>query len=183
MARRLSVESATSSAHRRLIRAVRPGNRVQRYMSDVATPPTSSKRGARILVTVFAVVVLLVVGWCSYVYQQRSFKLLAMAPDRRVEVRGLPFKALKPHPLDWCLRVYTYGLEEHFESDVWQTTIPWSTDLEIEWVEPQRFILSRGEERLMVWSVAGESASCEVGKNLITYDPHELWMRTGKPTP
>jgi hypothetical protein len=152
-------------------------------MPDVSAPHTFSKRVIRVVVTAFAFLGLLVVGWCSYVFQQRSFKLVAMAPDHRVEVRGLPFKGLLPHPLDRCLRVYANGLDEHFEGGIWQTTIPWSTDLKIEWVESQQFIISRGQERLMVWSVAGDSASCEIGKNLITYDPHELWRRTGKPIP
>ncbi len=182
-ARRPSVVSAMSCARRRLIRDVRPRNGVHRPMIDAPGNSRSTSRGIRYLATSGAILIVVAVAWLGYVYHQRSFKLFAESPDHRLQVRGLPFKGVQAHPLDRCLRVYTFGLDGHFEGGAWQTTIPWGTDLRIEWVEPQRFIISRGQLRLMSWTVAGDAASCDLGSDLITYDPHDLWARTGRPTP
>lgn len=120
-----------------------------------------------------------------HVYRVATFKLYASSPSRTIEVRGLRFQGVAPHPLDGCLRVYTYGQAEDFANDVWQTTIKWGTDLRAEWRgdEHGSFAILRGDRELMTWTVRHSGAVCIYGSDFITYDPHELWMRTGSSRP
>jgi hypothetical protein len=118
-------------------------------------------------------------------YSIRTFKVRSRSSDQRVEVWGLPFKGVSKHPLDDCLRVYTFPQGEDLDGGVWQTTIPWGTDLRVSWdaTEPHTFSIYQGDSLKMTWRFRGRSAECVIGANLITYNPHELWARTGKPTP
>ena len=134
-----------------------------------------------------AILLLLVLlSWgVIHVYRVASFKLYAASPSRQMEVRGLPFKGIGAHPLDGCLRVYVDGQTEGFTGDIWQTTIKWGTDLRAEWRGDDHgsFAILRAGRELMNWQVQGARVVCVSGADLITYDPHELWMRTGSALP
>jgi hypothetical protein len=129
---------------------------------------------------------LVLASWgLGHVYRAATFKLYTESPSRLIDVRGLPFKGVNPHPLDGCLRIYINGKSEGFRSDTWQTTIKWGTDLRIEWRgdDQNGFAILQGGRELMTWAIHGDQADCMSGSNLITYDPHELWMRTGSALP
>ena len=115
----------------------------------------------------------------------RAFKVRSSSGDQQVEVWGLPFKGVSRHPLDGCLRVYASPRRDDLDGGVWQTTIPWGTDLRVLWdtTEPYTFSIYQGDNRKMTWRFRDGSAECVIGAELITYDPHELWARTGKSRP
>jgi hypothetical protein len=139
----------------------------------------------RIVVLVLIVAALGLSGLTFHAYNVLSFKVRSRSSDQRVEVYGLPFKGVSSHPLDGCLRVYTFALAEGFDGGTWQTTIPWGTDIRVQWDASGRgsFSLCKGGALKMTWNVSGTEATCVFGSDLITYDPHDLWARTGRPTP
>ncbi len=120
-----------------------------------------------------------------HVYRAATFKMYAFSPSRQVEIRGLRFQGVTRHPLDGCLRVYIYGRTEDFIGGIWQTTIKFGTDLSLEWRGDEHGYIAivRGDKELMTWSVRDSRAVCTKGRDLITYDPHDLWMRTGSARP
>ena len=111
-------------------------------------------------------------------YRDATFKLQSQSPDGLRSVKGLHFKGVNRHPLDGDLRLYMNG-------NVFQTTIPWDRELRIVWdpANTSTFTLFSGDKMLMVWSLQTATPECTAGSEYLTYDPHELWARTGHPTP
>ena len=126
----------------------------------------------------FTILLVILVGLALAVrdfYQSATFKLSSLSPNGENLIKGLPFKGINHHPLDGNLRIYIGG------GEAWQTTIPWGKDLKINWHmnSNDTFSISKNGKDLMTWKIETEGGKCTSGAELITYDPHELWGRTG----
>ena len=111
--------------------------------------------------------------------------LHSSSPDGLVIVHCLPFKGLEPHPLDGCVRVYISSQSPSFAGGLLQTTVHCDGDIRLVWHNDaeRSFSVFKGENQMMTWRTSGADPTCTLGGNLITYDPHELWNRTGRSTP
>lgn len=130
-----------------------------------------------------AIAVVLLLGYKNWRF--RTFQLVSASPDESIEVRGLRFKGVKKHPLDGCLRILVSSQETMLEDGIQQTSILWNTDLSFEWRDRDTtaFSIVRDNDILITWEIQGDRVVCTKGQNLITYDPHELWRRTGNSRP
>jgi hypothetical protein len=115
----------------------------------------------------------------------RPCNLKSISPDGLVIVRCLPFKGVNAHPLDGCVRVYIHSQSPSFVGALWQTTVRCDGDIRLVWHNDakQSFSLFKGENEFMTCGTSGAKPTCTLGSERITYDPHELWMRTGRATP
>lgn len=152
-------------------------------LDEAPYPPTCMKTWPKVLLVLALVSVL---AWAAgpvvtrlLHVRLRACNLKSLSPDGSVWVYGLPFQGVEPHPLDRCLRLY---MPEHA---CCQTNILCEGDLRIVWLnDPDRsFSVFKGEERMMIWRTVGDEPTCTFGAHRITYDPHELWARTGRATP
>jgi len=114
----------------------------------------------------------------------RPCNLNSRSPDGMVIVHCLPFKGVKPHPLDGCVRVYIYSQSPSFAGDLLQTTVHCDGDIRLVWHNDaeRSFSVFKGEDQMMTWRTSGADPTCTLGGNLITYDPHELWSRLADPS-
>jgi hypothetical protein len=115
----------------------------------------------------------------------RPCNLRTTSPDRVVQVFCLPFQGVSPHPLDRCTRIYISSTVGNSRLRCWQTTIHCDGDIRVSWLnDPERsFTVFKGSTAMMTWRTSGAEPACTFGESLITYDPHELWSRTGPSTP
>lgn len=102
------------------------------------------------------------------------FRLHAVSPDHNLRVEGLCFKGSKPHRLDGTLRLIIYR-DGSVERKI-QTTIPWSRELGIGWIDAPRsegFAVRRAGVTLLIVSVKGGGITCLEGQRLLADDPYE----------
>ena len=93
------------------------------------------------------------------------FHLESTSPSRTVTVRGLPFKGIVEGPLDGKLRLY-------INEEIYQTYIPFGSDLKIEWIEAksgERFTIYKGDVVLMKWTIEKDHPSCVEGKRYLAF--------------
>ncbi|MFO1440615.1 MAG: hypothetical protein U1F81_20010 [Verrucomicrobiaceae bacterium] len=134
--------------------------------------------------------ILMVVALAAFLYavtqiRIRPCNVKSSSPDGLVVVNCLPFKGVNSHPLDGCVRVYIQKYSLSSFGAVVQTTVPCEGDISLVWHNDaeRSFSVCKGEVRTMTWRTFGEEPTCTFGEDLITYDPHELWARTGRSTP